>query len=102
MERKVLYEEIIDDVALEISLDSKWRKKIFGMSMDTILEISSNESLLIPEYVKEDVINNKLEFCVKKVDGSEIKFDEGLIAFKFWSKEYPDVVSYSGNNQNVK
>ena len=44
---------------------------------------------------------NNLQFIVKKVKLCPVQFDEGMIVFKFQSKEFPDIIRFSGNNPNV-
>jgi len=95
-----IYERIISDVAMEISIMSEWRYKIFRMN-DKILEISYKTPSQLPLYIKDEVVSNKLTFFVQVVNDCPVNFDEGLIIFKFWAKDYPDVCCYSGNNPDV-
>lgn len=99
-DRKKLYLKIIEDVALEISVSSFWRKQIFESNGKPI-KISSFDVQFLPEYIKEDITKNELSFRVKVVDECDERFDDGLIIFKFYSEEYPDVIAYSGNNPDV-
>ncbi len=101
MERKSIYSECINDVALEISLSKIWRNRIFDLKKDEILHISFLDEKDIPEYIKSVIVKNKLTFCVRLADSNEAKFDDELIVFKFWSKEYPEIIEYSGNNPLV-
>lgn len=98
---KEVYENIISDVAMEISIMSEWRSKIFRIKENDFLEISYKNPLKLPDYVRDDIVANKLIFYVKVVKDCPEEFDEGLIIFKFWAKEYPEVCSYSGNNPDV-
>lgn len=98
---KEIYERIISDVALEISIMSEWRRRIFKIKENEVLEISFEEPLQLPDYIRDDIIANKLTFFVKIVKDCPEKFEEGLIIFKFWAKPYPEICSYSGNNPNV-
>lgn len=98
---KDIYEKIISDVAMEISIMSEWRRKIFKMKEKEVLEISYENPLQLPDYIKDEVVINKVTFYVKIVKDCPEKFDEGLIIFKFWAKEYPEICSYSGNNPDV-
>ena len=99
--RKKIYSELIEDVALEISLDRNWRCKIFELTPDQKLLISYCCPATIPEYIRADMVRYKLEFYVYKVFGVQFGFDEGLIVFEFCSKEYPSIKRYSGNNPDV-
>ena len=97
----IIYEQIISDVAMEISIMQEWRREILKLKEGEFLEISYLTPNKLPEYIKNDIIQNKLTFYVEKVDKCPEEFDEGLIIFKFWSKEYPEICSFSGNNPYV-
>lgn len=99
--RKKIYEELIEDVALEISLDSYWRRKIFELAPNQKLLISYCCSETIPVYIRADIVRHKLEFYAYKMFGVQLGFDNGLVVFGFCSKEYPNIKRYSGNNPNV-
>lgn len=99
--RKKIYKELIEDVALEISLDTNWRKKIFELLPDVKIEISYLNSMELPKYIQKEMVKNKLEFLVMKENSCEEYFDNGLEIFKFQSKEYPEIVRFSGNNPNI-
>lgn len=98
---KEIYERIISDIAMEISIMNEWREKIFKLKENEILKISFENPLQLPDYVRDDVVTNELTFYVKIVKECPEKFDKGLIIFKFWAKEYPEICSFSGNNPNV-
>ncbi|MBR4086034.1 MAG: hypothetical protein IKK33_17305 [Lachnospiraceae bacterium] len=98
---KAIYERTISDVAMEISIAREWRRKIFRLKENDVLEISFENPLHLPDCVREDMVVNKLTFYVKIVKDCPEEFDEGLIIFKFWAKEYPEICSYSGNNPDV-
>lgn len=99
--KKIIYEELIEDVTLEISLNSKWRRKIFKLLPNEVLEITYLNPMEIPEYIKKEIVQNKLEFLVMKVQKCEEKFDDELEIFKFQSKEYPQIIRFSANNPNI-
>lgn len=101
MNRKSIYLECISDVAMDISLSKIWRRQIFGLKKDDVLYISKSDEKIIPEYIKDVIVKNDLTFCVQIVDSCEVEFDDGLVIFKFYSKEYPEIVQYSGNNPSV-
>ena len=101
MERKEIYNNIISDVAMEISISHYWRKLIFALGENEKLCISKKDANELPSYIKQDIIENDLKFNVKISDSSNESFDEGLVVFEFSSDEYPDIVSYSGNNPGV-
>ncbi|WP_295086475.1 hypothetical protein [Ruminococcus sp.] len=77
-------------------------KSYLWIKKDEILYISFLDEKYIPEYIKDVIVKNKLTFCVQVVDNCEVKFDEELIILKFWSKEYPEIIEYSGNNSLVR
>ena len=99
--RKRIYRELIEDVALEISLDSYWRHKIFDLAPNQKLLISYCSSETIPVYIRADIARHELEFYVYKIFGVQLGFDMGLIIFGFCSKEYPNIKCYTGNNPNI-
>ena len=45
-----IYEKIISDVAMEISIMSEWRRKIFKMKEKEVLEIGYENPLQLPFY----------------------------------------------------
>lgn len=94
------YEYIISDVAMEISIDSYWRKKILNLNKYEKLKIDY-ENKMLPSYIKDYVYKNKLSFYVEIVDECEEVFDDGLVIFKFTSAEFSDITAFSGNNPGV-
>ena len=101
MERREIYNNIISDVAMEISISHYWRKLIFALGENEKLCISKKDANELPSYIKQDIVENDLKFNVKISDSSNESLDEGLVVFEFSSDEYPDIVSYSENNPKV-
>ena len=101
MDKREIYNNIISDVAMEISISHYWRKLIFALGENEKLCISKKDADELPSYIKADIIENDLKFNVKISDSSNESFDEELVVFEFSSDEYPDIVSYSGNNPRV-
>lgn len=99
--RKALYRSSIEDVTLEISLDKKWRGSIFSLKENEKIIISYLYADEIPAYIKKKIVQERLEFFVSKLNRCEEIFGEGMVIFMFQSKEFPDVVRYSGNNPEV-
>lgn len=99
--RKRIYQDIIEDIALEISLDSYWRNKIFSLPVKERLEISYIRAQEIPKYIKKEMIGSKLVFWVEKVKYCNEDFNDNLIIFKISSKEYPKIFRFTGNNPEV-
>lgn len=99
--KKKIYQAIIEDVALEISLSALWRKRLFDAQYEEEFIISYSNSDELPKYVKNAIVDHKLEFGVMKVKNCPEYFDEGLVIFKFYPLEYPKLKRFSGNNLNV-
>lgn len=100
-EKETIYADIISDIALEISISKFWRNRIFNLKENNILEISYEDKDKLPEYIRNVVVENKLIFNVQIVNECDEKYDDELVVFKFWSKEFPHITSYSGNNPNM-
>lgn len=94
------YKYIISDVAMEISIDSYWRNKIFKLKEHEKLKIEYDDDK-IPSYVKKYILNNKLSFYVEIVSECEEDYDKGLVIFKFTAAEYSDIYAFSGNNPDI-
>lgn len=102
MTLKQIYKENITDTAMEVSISNEWRRKIFQLNKGEYLTISYRQPDELPDYVKNDIILHKLTYCVEIPSECPEKFDEGLVVFKFWAKEYPEIVRYSGNNPDIQ
>ena len=100
--RRNIYSECIDDVAMEISLSSAWRKRIFSLQKSEKITISAGDGDSLPEYIRCTIIENDLRFTVCIADDCEERFDEGLVVFRFASAEFEDITALSGNNPAVK
>ncbi len=74
--RKKYYNDIIEDVVMEISLDKAWRERLFLSEENKRFLISYCRMDEIPCYIKKQI-------------------------FLFWSKEFPEITRYSGNNPQV-
>lgn len=98
MNRKRLYKRYISDVAVDISCDDEFRKKLAAAPYGTRFEVSAKTAPQC-EYLRE-AFEKGLVYYVTKVhaDQARVKFDEGLVVFKFTASEYTDVVKYTGNN----
>ena len=57
--RRNIYSECIDDVAMEISLSSAWRKRIFSLQKNEKITISAGDGDSLPEYIRSTIIENK-------------------------------------------
>ena len=88
-------------MTFEISLDKKWRRSIFSSKENEKIIISYLDADGIPLYIKKRIVQERLEFFVSRINRCEEIFDEGMVIFMFQSKEFPDIVRYSGNNPEV-
>lgn len=100
-EKIELHKKYLEDVALEISQDSLWRKKLFEGQYEEKLLITYKEIAEIPGYLTNIFEQYKLEYYVSKTRFCPETFDENLMIFKFEAKGLPDLVRYSGNNETV-
>lgn len=99
--RKRLYQACIEDAALEISLDARWRKRLMQRAYDEKIEITYHNPTEIPEYIQKDIMRYQLEFWASRVSSCKEYFDEGLEIFEFQSKEFPAIIRYTGNNPDI-
>lgn len=99
---KKYYKYIISDVAMEMSIDKYWRKKILELKIGEKIEFGYVDADLLPKYIKNYVLKNKLSFYVEIVESCEEEFDDGLVIFKFTSAEFNDIFAFSGNNPDKK
>lgn len=102
MKRRKIYSNCINDIALEISLSSIWRKRIFDLDKNEILQLSSKDKDIIPEYIRDVILDKDLSFYIRIVDSCEEQFDEGLVIFRFCSAEFSEIEAYSGNNPEIQ
>lgn len=94
-----LHEKYLADVVTEISQDSFWKKKIFWGRYEERFLITGRELEELPCLLWTSFSQYSLEFFVSKVHSCPETFEEGLVIFKFEAKEFPHIVSYSGNSQ---
>ena len=99
---KKYYEYIISDVAMEISIDKFWRKQILELKIGEKNKFGYEDADLLPKYIKNYVLKNKLSFYAEIVESCEEEFDDGLVIFKFTSAEFSDIFAFSGNNPDIK
>lgn len=102
IERRNIYSNCINDIAIEISLSSIWRKRIFDLKKNEMLQLSSKDKDIIPEYIRDIILDNDLRFYIQIVDSCEEQFDEGLVIFRFCSAEFSEIAAYSGNNPEIQ
>ncbi len=93
---KKIYSKYIEDIAVDISTDCKFRQVLFESQFEEKLEISRFTAwhcLYLRPILKKGLV-----FYVEKVQNCPIAFDEDLTVFKFTAKGFSDLVRYSGNN----
>ena len=97
-ERERIYSDNISNIAMEISISHVWRKRIFALKGGEVLKLSANDKDIIPEYIRDVIVDNHLSFTIQIVEKCEEEYDEGLVIFKFSSDEFSKITAYSGNN----
>ena len=100
-QRKKHHKHILEDVAMDISVNSSWRKQIFEAEYEEPILISYVHPDALPKYVREEMVQYKLKFYVAKTHDCPEYFDEGMVIFKFYPVEFPELVQFSGNNPRV-
>ena len=97
MATREAYEEWIDEVAIEVSCDDAWRDRLFSAPLGEELYVGCERPEEVPEYVRDGVVENGLSFLVATAPLEGDECDVGMVSFAFWSREYPDVVTRTGN-----
>ena len=97
MATREAYEEWIDEVAIEVSCDDAWRDRLFSAPLGEELYVGCERPGEVPEYVRDAVVENGLSFLVATAPLEGDECDVGMVSFAFWSREYPDVVTRTGN-----
>ena len=93
---KKLYEEYIEDVALEVSIDKKFRQILKNIPFYYKIEISQITAGHC--FYLKDILSLDLIFYVEKVESCPESFDDSLTIFKFTADKFPEIVRYTGNN----
>lgn len=96
--RKKNHKKYLDDVALEISQASIWRKRLFQSQYNEFFLVTYERISEVPIYLRAAFSRYKLKYKISKVKSSPEYFDEGLIIFKIEAADYEKLVRYSGNN----
>lgn len=95
------HEKYLDEVAREVSQDSLWRKRLFEGGNNEQFLLTYKELEELPCLLWNIFSQYGLEYLVSKVHACSEEFDEGLVIFKFEAKDYPHLVKYSGNSQQI-
>ena len=91
MDKREIYNNIISDVAMEISISHYWRKLIFALGENEKLCISKKDANELPSYIKQDIIENDLS--VDSLIEDESSFDISAISSIFSRKNLQFIVS---------
>ena len=97
---KKLHNFWLEDVA-DLSQNSNWRKKLFEADENETFYIDKNNLNYLSKYLIQAILKYDLKFKVAKVDGSETDAwlsEDGMIVFKFWASDFPNLKMFSGNN----
>ncbi|MCC5466827.1 hypothetical protein LMF89_15885 [Pelosinus sp. Bkl1] len=94
------HEKYLEDVAMEISQDSLWRKRLFEGQYHEQFLATYKELEELPCQLWTIFSQYGLEFLVSKVQSCPETFDENLTIFKFQAKGFSHLVRYSGNGRN--
>lgn len=94
------HEKYLEDVVIEVSQDSLWRKRLFEGQYNERFLITFRELEELPCSLWTIFSQYGLEFFVSKVNSCPEEFDEEPVIFKFEAKGFSHIVRYSGNNQN--
>jgi len=92
-----IYEKYLEDVVIEVSQDSLWRKRLFEGQYNERFLITFKELEELPCRLWASFSQYGLEFFVSKVHSCPEEFHEGVINFKFEAKGFSHLVRYSGN-----
>jgi hypothetical protein len=65
--KQEIHEKYLDDVALEISQDCMWRKKLFGGQYNEKFLITYKMLSDVPKYLKNAFELHELEYYVSKI-----------------------------------
>lgn len=94
--RKQKYIEVISYIAFEIDIafctDSYWKRKLDTLLLENTIDISYKDKKYLPEYIKKEIVRNKLRFSVKLLSPNNSK-DNNQTILEFSSKEFPQITS---------
>jgi hypothetical protein len=101
-DRRQIYQDAIEDIALEISIAKAWRSRIFALPEGGTLQISAADGDALPAYIRDVIVQNDLTVCVRITEDCAERFDDGMTVFAFSAAEYPEIRAYSGNNPKIQ
>lgn len=94
-----LHEKYIEDVAIEVSQDPLWEKRLLKGYYNERFLVTYKDLEEIPCPLWTAFSQHGLEYFVSKIDSPPEEFSGGLIIFKFEAKGFPFLVRYSGNRK---
>ena len=101
--RKKIYKKHIVDIAIDITLEASWRKKIFDGEYNKTFDIDCKA--VISTLTEKALRRYSLIYQVCKIplseEGERIAREYNnpcTVTFKFQSKEFPDIFYYTLNN----
>ena len=108
--KKKLYREHLNDVALDVSQSSAWRRKLFDSDYGVAFRLDYESLDGVPVFQKEELKKHGLAYRVFKVPhvydrkhGYDAELDGPcVVAFRFESTEFPQVRTYSWNNPEAR
>lgn len=101
---KKLHKSWLHYGVVDAVLDSYWRKILFAAKEGEFFVIDENHTSGLLEPVVEAIKKYKLHYMAAKVNASEAEpwlSNGGLVIFKIWSRDYPSVAIFTGNNPAV-
>jgi hypothetical protein len=103
--RNKLHKRYLNDISLEVSTSSFWRKKIFQSAPYEKFVINKYQTGDIWEPIKSALIKYNLRYYVYMISFETAKewqdWDSTQIIFRFEPIEFPDLLNSSANNPNV-
>ena len=102
--RQQKYIELINNIALEMAIafcsDYYWKGKLDALLLENTIDISYKDKKHLPEYIKKEIVHNKLRFSVKLLSPKNNK-DNNQTILEFSSKEFPRI-TYEAKITNLK
>lgn len=89
---------------IDLSQRSEWRRRLFGAEEGEIFRISADELGERDAKLAAIMRKYRLRFsvCVAEPPLAEAWLgDDGMVVFKFWADDYPELKRFSGNNPDV-
>ncbi len=82
------------ECAIDLSQDSIWRQRLFGSVEHQIFEISSQNTIGLPEPFAVAIRKYGLKFSVRTASPEEAEAwlsENGMVLFKFWATSHPSL-----------